>query len=80
VRTGKIDGAVIIPAQYSRRVYSQDAPVIGFVTDNSDQFTSGSLEAEMQLVVTALTTPPSSPAWPAPSPSRSSNSIPTSTT
>ncbi|MGP8175547.1 MAG: ABC transporter permease, partial [Terracidiphilus sp.] len=29
VRTGKIDGAVVIPAQYSRRVYSQDAPVIG---------------------------------------------------
>ena len=57
VRTGKIDGAVIIPAQYSRRVYAQDAPIIGFVTDNSDQFTSGSLEAEMQLVVTALTAP-----------------------
>jgi ABC-2 type transport system permease protein len=57
VRTGKVDGAVIIPAQYSRRVYVQDAPVIGFVTDNSDQFTSSSLEAEMQLVVTALTAP-----------------------
>ena len=25
VRTGKIDAAVIIPAQYSRRVYAQDA-------------------------------------------------------
>src|ERR1019366_740178 len=24
VRTGKIDAAVVIPAQYSRRVYSQD--------------------------------------------------------
>jgi ABC-2 type transport system permease protein len=57
VRTGKVDGAVIIPAQYSRRVYTQDAPVIGFVTDNSDQFTSSSLEAEMQLVVDALTAP-----------------------
>jgi ABC-2 type transport system permease protein len=57
VRTGKIDGAVIIPAQYSRRVYAQDAPVIGFVADDSDQFTSSSLEAEMQLVVTSLTTP-----------------------
>ena len=57
VRTGKIDAAVIIPTQYSRRVYAQDAPVIGFVVDDTDQFTSGSLEAEMQLVVTALTTP-----------------------
>jgi len=26
VRTGKIDAAIVIPAQYSRRVYSQDAP------------------------------------------------------
>jgi ABC-2 type transport system permease protein len=57
VRTGKVDGAVIIPAQYSRRVYAQDAPRIGFVVDNSDQFTSGSLEAEMQSLVTALTAP-----------------------
>ncbi len=52
VRTGKIDGAVIIPAQYSRRVYAQDAPRIGFVVDNTDLFSSGILEAEMQLLVT----------------------------
>ena len=57
VRTGKIDAAVVIPAQYSRRVYSKDAPVIGLVVDDTDLFTSGSIEAEMQLVVTALTTP-----------------------
>jgi ABC-2 type transport system permease protein len=57
VRTGKIDAAVVIPAQYSRRVYAQDAPHLGLVVDNSDQFMSGSLEAEMQLVVRANTTP-----------------------
>ncbi len=57
VRTGKIDAAVVIPAQYSRRVYSNNAPEIGLVVDNSDQFMSGSLEAEMQSLVTALTTP-----------------------
>ena len=57
VRTGKIDAAVVIPAQYSRRVYAQDAPQLGFVVDNSDQFMSGSLEAEMQSLVTALTAP-----------------------
>ena len=57
VRTGKINGAVIIPAQYSRRVYAQDEPRIGFVVDNSDPFTSGSIEAEMQGVVTALNMP-----------------------
>jgi ABC-2 type transport system permease protein len=57
VRTGKIDAAVIIPAQYSRRVYSQDAPKLGFVVDNSDLFTSGSLEAEMQSLVDAMNAP-----------------------
>jgi ABC-2 type transport system permease protein len=57
VRTGKVDAAVIIPAQYSRRVYSQDAPQLGLVVDNSDQFMSGSIESEMQLLVSALTTP-----------------------
>jgi ABC-2 type transport system permease protein len=57
VRTGKIDAAVIIPAQYSRRVYSQDAPKLGLVVDNSDQFTSGSIESEMSALVTALNSP-----------------------
>jgi ABC-2 type transport system permease protein len=57
VRTGKIDAAVVIPAQYSRRVYAQEAPRLGLVVDNSDQFTSSSIEGEMQLVVSALTTP-----------------------
>src|SRR5580698_4298274 len=31
VRTGKVDAAVVIPAQYSRRVYAQDAPEVGLV-------------------------------------------------
>jgi ABC-2 type transport system permease protein len=57
VRTGKIDGAIIIPAQYSRRVYAQDAPKLGLVVDNSDQFTSSSIESEIQSLVTALNAP-----------------------
>jgi ABC-2 type transport system permease protein len=57
VRTGKINAAVIIPKQYSRRVYAQDAPVIGLVVDDTDQFSSASIEGEMQSVVAALTTP-----------------------
>src|SRR5882724_5016567 len=57
VRTGKIDGAVIIPAQYSRRVLAGDSPAIGLVVDNSDQTVSSSLEAEMQSLVDALNAP-----------------------
>ncbi|HWE83693.1 MAG TPA: ABC transporter permease [Terracidiphilus sp.] len=57
VRTGKVDAAVIIPPQYSRRVYAQDAPRIGLVVDNSDQIMSGSIEGEMQSLVDALNQP-----------------------
>src|SRR5487761_1272921 len=57
VRTGKLDGAVIIPAQYSRRVLAGDSPAIGLVVDNSDQTMSGSLEAEMQSVIDSINAP-----------------------
>jgi ABC-type multidrug transport system permease subunit len=57
VRTGRLDAAVIIPVQFSRRVYSQDAPKLGLVVDNSDQFTSSSVETEMQSLVDALNAP-----------------------
>src|ERR1700747_3492355 len=57
VRNGRLDGALIIPAQYSRRVYSQDRPQLGLVVDNSDQFMSSSIESEMQLLVQALSQP-----------------------
>ena len=57
VRTGKIEGAIIIPAQYSRRVLAGDSPAIGLVVDNTDQTMSNSLEAEMQSLVDALNAP-----------------------
>lgn len=57
VRTGKIDGAVIIPAQYSRRVLAGDDPEIGLVVDNTDQTMSNALESEMQSLVDALNAP-----------------------
>jgi len=57
VRTGKIDAAVIIPKDYSRRVLAGESPQIGLVVDNSDQFVSGSLESEMQSLVDALNAP-----------------------
>jgi ABC-2 type transport system permease protein len=57
VRTGKIDAAVIIPREYSRRVLAGESPQIGLVVDNSDQFVSSSLEGEMQSLVDALNAP-----------------------
>ncbi|HEX4038577.1 MAG TPA: ABC transporter permease [Acidobacteriaceae bacterium] len=57
VQSGKIDAAVIIPKEYSRRVLAGESPEIGLVVDNSDQFVSSSLESEMQSVVDALNAP-----------------------
>jgi len=57
VRAGRLDAAVVIPAQYSRRFLAGENPSLGLVVDNSDQFLSGSLEAEMQALTDALNHP-----------------------
>src|SRR5207302_4888318 len=57
VRNGKIQGAVIIPPQYSRRVYEQDAPKVGLIVDNSDNFMTATLEDELTGITNALNNP-----------------------
>jgi ABC-2 type transport system permease protein len=57
VRNGKIQGAVIIPPQYSRRVYEKDQPRIALVVDNSDNFMSSTLEDELTSITNALNRP-----------------------
>ena len=44
MRNGKIQGAVIIPAQYSKMVYEKNHPRIALIVDNSDNFMSSTLE------------------------------------
>ncbi|HKD91579.1 MAG TPA: ABC transporter permease, partial [Terriglobales bacterium] len=53
VRNGKIDGAIVIPAQFSRRVYAQEQPQIALVVDNTDNFMSSSLEDKLGEMVDA---------------------------
>src|SRR5438093_10925863 len=57
VRNGKIQGAVIIPPQYSRRVYEKEKPQIALVVDNSDNFMSSTLEDELTQITNALNNP-----------------------
>ncbi len=57
VRKGKLQGGLIIPAEFSRRVYSQNRPQIALVLDNTDTFMSASLEERMQQLVVALNQP-----------------------
>ena len=61
VRNGKLEGAVIIPPQFSRRVYEQNHPRIGLVVDNSDNFMSAAIEAELSDLTNALNQPAVSP-------------------
>jgi len=57
VRNGKLDGAVIIPPQFSRRVYEENHPQIALVVDNSDNFMSSALESELTDLVNSLNQP-----------------------
>ena len=57
VRAGRLDAAVVIPPQFSRRVYAGDSPTLGLVVDNSDTFMSSSLQTEMQQLTDALNQP-----------------------
>jgi len=57
VRTGKLDGAIIIPPQYSRRVYEENHPRIALIVDNTDNFMSSTLESLMSDLTVALNTP-----------------------
>src|ERR1700721_1547472 len=57
VRNGKLDGAVIIPPQFSRRVYEENHPQIAVVVDNSDNFMSSALESELTDLFISLINP-----------------------
>jgi len=61
VRDGKLQGAVIIPPQFSRRVYEDNHPQIAVVVDNSDNFMSAAVEQELTDLVSALNQPTVSP-------------------
>src|SRR3954469_886675 len=57
VRQGKIQGAVIIPPQYSSRVYEENHPRIALVVDNSDNFMSSTLESKLTELTNSLNEP-----------------------
>jgi ABC-2 type transport system permease protein len=43
VRRGRVQGALVLPAHFSRRVYAGDQPHAGLLLDNTDSFVSGTL-------------------------------------
>jgi ABC-2 type transport system permease protein len=61
LRDGHLNGVLIIPPDYSRRVLAKDAPEVALVEDNSDTFVTGTLAANVGGLVGALGAPASEP-------------------
>ena len=61
VRNGRLDGAIIIPPEYSRRVYEENHPRIALIVDNTDNFMSSTLEQEFSDLTKALNDPDVNP-------------------
>jgi ABC-2 type transport system permease protein len=57
VRNAKVEGAIVIPPEFSRRVYEKTRPQIGLVVDNTDAFISSAYVEKLQELVQALNTP-----------------------
>src|SRR5512142_2231286 len=57
VRNGRLEGALIIPPQFSRDVYARNRPQIALVVDNTDNFMSSAMEEKMAEMVQALNAP-----------------------
>ena len=57
VRNGKLNGAVVIPANFSRDVYLQKKPQLALVLDNTDNFMEGTLQPLLAQLVDGLNQP-----------------------
>jgi ABC-2 type transport system permease protein len=54
LKSGFVRGVIQVPHDFSRRYFDKDRPRISFSEDNTDQFISSSLEAEIQGMVGQL--------------------------
>lgn len=57
VRNGKLDGAIVIPPQYSQRVYEKNRPRIALIVDNTDNFMTSTLTEKLAALTQALNQP-----------------------
>ncbi len=59
LKEGRINGVVVIPPEFSRKVLAGAAPRLGLVEDNADQFASSALEGVFQPLLAAYGQEPS---------------------
>lgn len=57
LRHGKINGLLVIPAEFSRKVLAGDNPRIALVEDNTDQFSVSALEGTLDQMLAAYNQP-----------------------
>ncbi|MGZ8711254.1 MAG: ABC transporter permease, partial [Thermoanaerobaculia bacterium] len=57
LRKGRINGLLMIPPDFSRRVYQENQPRIALVEDNTDNFVSAALVAKMNSLLDAFHQP-----------------------
>jgi ABC-2 type transport system permease protein len=65
LRNGKINGIINIPPNFSRRVLAGEAPEVGLVEDNTDNFASSAAQAVFGELVSAYNQPGGPPRVPA---------------
>src|SRR5271157_344764 len=64
VHSGRVKGAVIIPPEFSRLVYSENRPHLGLLLDNTDAFISSAISESLSGLVTAFNNPSVEPRLP----------------
>lgn len=57
LKRGKLNGALIIPPDFSRRMYEKNRPRIALVVDNTDTFMASAMEEKVSALAEALNQP-----------------------
>ena len=58
LRTGRVNGVLTIPPDYSRRVHSQREPRLAIIQDNTDNFVAATMAASVGGLVQGLNAKP----------------------
>jgi ABC-2 type transport system permease protein len=61
LRNGRVNGVIMIPPDFSRRVHQRNQPRVALIEDNTDNFVSAALVAQMNSLMTAFHSPSAPP-------------------
>jgi ABC-2 type transport system permease protein len=58
LRNGRIHAVLVIPPDFSRRIYQRNQPRLALIEDNTDNFVSATVVSQMGSLLTAFNLPP----------------------